>query len=430
MSISRAVSLTLLSVGVGATAQAQEPSPSLSMQARQKLALVVITPGGGRPMLPVSDVVRELKGYFDDKTDLRADEGLVAANDIASCQGSLQCMVKRTRSDYTPTEAERQGPYSGYLDRIRREKKSYPVYLVLLTVLTEDQQPDQMNAMLINTDVAMRHIHEGKTGEDELIESRILESAVMVRTKRKALMDSGAAKLYLEALVNVEFKAVLDRSGNWEPFGAIALTTNQGLEIAVDGQTIGTTSPGITQIVDVPTGAHKLTLKHPDYELYSSDVEVTRGQTTQVNADVLARASALGLTPAGVTFWGGVGVATVGAVFTTLAVVHMTSNSDVRSFCVASEPAQACDEGKVWWTLSSVFKGEPERSFGEANEGSILAAPFGYSLMGTGAVIAVGTELMHEDPDEVPWIPIAAGFGVGIVSYVLSALLAPSSTAN
>jgi hypothetical protein len=56
----------------------------------------------------------------------------------------------------------------------------------------------------------------------------------------------------------------------------------------------------------------------------------------------------------------------------------------------------------------------------EVNPSGVLAAPLGYSLLGTGAAFTVGS-LFEENA--VPWISLIAGVVIGGTAYGLSAAL-------
>ena len=57
----------------------------------------------------------------------------------------------------------------------------------------------------------------------------------------------------------------------------------------------------------------------------------------------------------------------------------------------------------------------------DVNPGGVLIAPLGYSLVGTGAAFSVGSLLTGDN--EIPWIPVVVGLGIGALSYGLSTAL-------
>ncbi|MBI4821804.1 MAG: PEGA domain-containing protein [Deltaproteobacteria bacterium] len=417
----RALALTAASMLCAFPVSAYAEGSSLSMQKRQKLGLILITPSTSvRGKVGQSELQSSLRQVLERRTDFALEE--IPSARVSDCQGSLKCMVKRVRSDYDETKIDKSKPFSTWLSELRAKNVEYPLYLVLMTVQTEQDRPDRLASMLINTDAALRFVHEG--ADQETIDQQILERAVVVRTPRTDVNSEEEASAYLTRLVEVEFKNEFENSGNWEPFGAVLVQAKvPGLEVVVDEQLIGTTLPGETRISDVPAGSHVIQLKHPEYELFRSEVIVKRGETTTLEAEVISKGGAFAFGPKEIVFWSGVLAATVGTVVTIAAVTHASSHSDWKIYCIHSEGEANCGSGKVFWSLSAVFS-DPQPGFTNPNEGSLLAAPFGYSLIGTGATWAVGSQLeLFTEKDEFPWIPLVAGVVVGGISYGISAAM-------
>ncbi|MBI2375061.1 MAG: PEGA domain-containing protein [Deltaproteobacteria bacterium] len=391
---------------------------TLSMHKRQRLGLLIISPAtSAKGRVTQSDIQTELRQQLDRRTDFALEE--ISSSRVSECQGSLVCMVKRVRTDYDDSKIDRSKPFSAWLSELRAANIEYPLYLVMMTLQPDEGRPDKVTAMLINTDSALRFVHEGN--DPDAIEQQILERAVVVRTPRTDVAGPTEAQDYLRRLVEVDFKNEFENSGNWEPFGNVTLRAKvTGLEIVIDEQIIGTTQPGETHIAGVPAGEHVLQLRHPEYELYRSDLVVKRGEQTTIDADVIGKSS-VSLSPKQIVFWSGVGVAAIGAAVTVASLVHEGSYSDWKFYCIHTRGDANCGSGAVFWSLSAVLSGA-DSGLNNPNEGALLAAPLGYSMLGTGAIWSIGSELFATD-DEIPWIPLATGLVAGLVSYGVSAAL-------
>ena len=76
----------------------------------------------------------------------------------------------------------------------------------------------------------------------------------------------------------------------------------------------------------------------------------------------------------------------------------------------------------MFWSFEQMARGRPSDGSSSARQGTLLALPFGYSLISTGAIVALGVWLFGGDQD-VPWIQIVAGLAAGALIYGVSAAL-------
>jgi hypothetical protein len=225
-------------------------------------------------------------------------------------------------------------------------------------------------------------------------------------------------RTYFEKLFADEFKASFEKSGNFEPYGQIDVQTDApGLLIDLDGKVVGQTKSGMTRIAEVPPGTRKIGFEDPskNWNRYETQIEVKRGDVREVRP-MLVRAPASGAVRQ-LTFWGGVGVAAIGAAITTYAAaqkmkgVYLVPCTNPNGTGCASAPPSGfttfCDLGGGGQSCVNGGKG-------------ILAAPLGYSILAMGASWALGTEFF-DAKEEIPWRSLLIGVAVGGAAYAISA---------
>lgn len=380
------------------------------MRSRQPIAVHFAAPAGARLKVRRADVLAHFDELMQRHTDLQRED----VKDAESCQGELHCFVLRSRSDYGEKKPESDAPEKG--------KDKVPHLLFLISSIAQDgEEPDRVSALLIDADLALELYNSANRDKEfwkEDLEARIGSEAVLGRAREAKVATPDDARTFLDRAISQDFRSAFDRFGNWEPFGKIELSMSQaGLEIVIDGATVGTTKSGVTMIEQVPQGTRRLRLQSPEYETYETQLVIQQGGVERLSPKV-SRASGMGSVGRTATIIGGAVVAALGTAVTIWAVA--AQDTGVQIICLNRQEGE-CGSSRFLRTGfdDSVSNGDP-------NAGGFLHAPLGYSLVATGATMSLGT-LFFTDEDEIPWIPLIAGVAVGFASYGISAALDGSS---
>lgn len=191
----------------------------------------------------------------------------------------------------------------------------------------------------------------------------------------------------------------------WEPYGALNITfAEEGFEVQLDGETIGSSSKGTTAIARVLPGPRKIQLTRGDRVTHAEVVLVEKGKTATV-------ALRLDLDPhpmRTVLLYSGAAAAIAGVVLTTVAVLDAGSRG---SFAACVGENVACSERFVGsGDVENVNPLQPARG-----PSGVLFAPLGAALAGGGAAWSIGS-LLGDQPD-LPIIELIIGAGLMIAGY-------------
>jgi hypothetical protein len=139
-------------------------------------------------------------------------------------------------------------------------------------------------------------------------------------------------------------------------------------------------------------------------------VTVRAGEAVEIEPELTSAQSALPMRDA--VMISGVVLATAGVVVSVLALA--TADGDVVSHCFQGTPG--CADSTTF--VGSGFSAADTERLEPVETGGVLLLPLGYSLLGAGAAWTVGAWLSD---DEVPWLPVLVGLGVGTLAYAVSA---------
>lgn len=392
----------LVVLTAGSQARAADPSGELVLSIRRPLAFLSISPTGGLGAISSSETIRvvgELLAKHTDLSPIPLDPGLVA-----DCKGKLACFARRL-------EAEAQGAGQAEL-------------LLVLSNLTQESGVDRLSLVLVHLQRAIAIATEPAPSDPALaeewaadVEVRIVESAVLARPRLATIATEAEMRAFLERAFTEELRPGLEEAGAWAPYGAIELEAPEpGVAVEVDGTTAGITRAGITRIGRVPAGRRLVRLSHPRYATFETELVVARGETTQLRVD-LAGASGPASPLRSVLFWSGTAATVAGAALATFALVR--SDGDVSTLCLV-RAGQPCG-GSGFMTTGYDPSRAPTFS-DDVNPGGLLLGPLGYSVALTGATWAIST-LLFGEPEDGPWLQVAAGIAVGAAAYGLSAAL-------
>lgn len=393
-----------------------EPAAVINVKERVPIALLLINPKADVAGTSISEVLQTVSQVLDRHTNFSVD--VIDPQDVMTfCEGRLGCIVRRVRKDY---ERDRllaadgsPMPYDEHLKALGN--RPYTRYLVILSNVAQQGRPDRLSSLLVDTDEALAEWHEADQQRRDWqrdVESRINSSAVVARPKWAELSNAQQTQAYLQRLFRDDFHGVFARSGNWHPYGSVAIRTNlEGLSIQLDGRLVGSTREGVTRLEGVTAGGRTVLLSHPEFDPFTRDIVVEAGSTQGIDATVQTRSMSGGRVG---VLWSGVGIAAVGAVFVGLALEQDASS--LKIVCVRSNKSASgsCGtEGRSEFTSLSGADGD------DPNGAGVLTAPLGYSLMASGAAFSLGSLLSPSDT-EIPWLAIGAGLVVGALSYGIS----------
>lgn len=403
---------------------------------REPLGVMLITPKPDVANTKISELFRLVSRALEANTAFEPqfieDQQLAAA-----CEGRRGCLVSKVRSDFV-REAwlERDSNARPYADFAKRQRPAaYPRLLVVLSNIAREGRPDYLSAVLIDTDVALEIWHEADRRNEAWrrdVESQINSSAIKAVRGGRPVEDAKAAETYIESLFNEGFKKAFEEAGAWQPYGSIVLTLENGEDVAVrlDDQTKTTAGRGQVILRKVRHGSRRLGLANPRYKPFEVEVEVPRNGEVSVSASLDLRT--IGVFRSGLR-WGGAALAGVGVSILTVALVNQSKSGTPNCLLPPPEPTaektstqladEMCGPGREFLTFAA-DRGE------NTNPPGVMQAPLGYSLAGTGLVFFGGSFLDEDQIEFAPWYALGSGIVIGVVSYVLSAVLNGKSPHN
>ena len=374
------------------------------LQQRQPIAVILNTPTGEMGKLSRSEVLRELDAHLSANTDLYAVE--IEGASVKSCRGDLLCVASAVRPDLQPGQGVRS---------IAPEMVERPLtkarYLLVLSNLARPDRADRIAALLFDMvranaiATATAAPAEGSDAHDEWryqIDQEVKRKATVELDWAEA-PDQTALRLYFERVLTIELRARFLATGNWKPFGALEITVDvPEMGIRIDDRLMGVTQRGTTRIMQVPSGAHRVRLEHPDFEDFETEVQVVQGQTASLLPQLILGQSVMSRSVHSAMFWGGGALALAGTALTIAAVVQSGASDQ---YSCASEPGGRCSA-----------------AFVRLGDGP-LTAPLGYSLLALGGTSLLGEQLT--DDANVPWIALAIGVAAGVGAYAISEAAQP-----
>jgi hypothetical protein len=389
--------------------------PSVVVGDRSPIGFVLSTPTGEIGSISYSDALRIVTELLDLHTNLAVQ--VVDDRAVELCRGRLFCLADEARADYSEEQLRRPDggrmSYREHLFRLEEEGVRHARYMLLVNSVAIEGEPDRISALLLDTDEALQLLHDTvKEGSwKDRIEAEVSERAIVVSAPRGQIASASDARGYFEGLVREHLRPFLETHGHWEPWGTVVVETgvDDALEILVDGQVVGTTSPGSTSLSKVSPGQHEVELRHPSYEPEKTSISVDRGESIEARFELERISDETVVRP--IVLWSGVVLAVVGGAIAVYAAVRQ--NGDVRTACF--EGSDCSRDGFL------TFGYAPAATNAEnVNPSGVLVAPLGYSIAAAGVVFALGT-LLFGDDDDIPWIQVLAGLAVGAASYGISA---------
>jgi hypothetical protein len=382
--------VVLAGVTVAHSAVAEERE--LTLGERVPIALLVSTPTGENARVRSSEVIRVVSDVLRAHTDFSVQ--LVEPNVLVECKGRLLCLVEKVGGG-------------------RHPRPDAPDYLLVFSSVTRAGEPDRLSAQLVDVDRSSDLAARAVGPEDEWaaeLEITLNESALV--TERTAVSGVEDAERVIDGWIRERFATSFEGTGHWEPYGEVVIEASTGgLELAIDGQPVGATVAGTTRVREVRAGIRQVTLSAPRLEPYRGQIEVVQGRATTHQPDLVWVGPGRVFRTA--TIISGAVLATAGIVATVAALA--SHDGDVSTYCFTGSPG--CSSGSSF--ESSGFSPSDADSLRSANTSGPLLLPLGYSLIGAGATWTIGA--LYSAEEDVPWLPLAIGAGVGVLAYSLSA---------
>lgn len=249
--------------------------------------------------------------------------------------------------------------------------------------------------------------YRSSDGDDGAVEAAIVGADLTMVVGLGPDLFALLARLFTAA------RPTLESTGHWAPNGELRVEGPEGLEIIVDQQRVGATAGPATVISGLRVGPHQVVLRDPLGRVQDPGVElkVEQGRTT-LYAPRLESGPNLAPQLRTFTFFTGVALSLTGAGLMTWAALTPPEQT-VLSLC----PGGECPPGAQGFRRSSELTGSQTPA-------GPLVVPLGYSLLGAGLGMSIGSVAIGEEWSW-PWAAWLIGLGTFGLSYGLSEALDP-----
>jgi hypothetical protein len=345
----------------------------LRMNERSPVALVILAPRSTMLSASASEILRMVSRELEADTDLAPE--LIDTEAVKSCKGQLRCIVRQVRASV---------PYLFVLSLLSSHDKDH-----VSAVFIDVQRAIKVGALATDTDESTSHE----------IEKRIIGEALLASEERASVQDAEALEAFVRRLIGEKYRAALEAAGHWDPYGTIEIQCElPGLEIRLDGQAAGVTSPTTTRIAQVLAGDRALSLTRPDLQPIQATLRIDKRQVAHFEAHPSPLPGDHAAIRKGVV-WGSAAVVVAGLAITGVAIAQSNEATN-HVFC---------------WSCGS-------SELVKLGSSPIPTAALGWSLVGLGATAGLSTLLFGDDGD-LPIIPLIAGAVVFGGSMALSIAL-------
>lgn len=351
-------------------------------EARAPLALLIGAPRAGAAWTSKEDVRALILERIEADTALypvHLEEKL-----LIDCRGAIGCIVDRL-----PAETSRW---------------------MLLVALVDRAEGARLDVTLVDVPRALQ-VKRESSGDDA--EVAIAQQAVLARRATSPRADVAELATSVREMFEAQLRPLLEPEGKWRPFGALEIYSDRpGLELSIDGRSIGATLLGATRVADVAIGTRTVAVRDARGVEHSGIAEVRASSVSIVDLRVAA-APRVGRT---IALWSGAGVAVVGAVITGVAI--SSAHGRPEAICFRGSPDCPGDPS-MFTTTGASYEGG---LVAPHNPRGVLFAPLGLSLIAAGGVSSLAIALFDGE-DHVPWIEVLAGVAAGVATYGLCAAL-------
>lgn len=375
------------------------------VRSRVPAVLVVLTPPGKALTVPLSSVIEAASEAARWHTDLELrspEQAGVATARLAACDARqrMTCWARAARTDLAAV---------GAANAIR----------FIVVVVGRPVRPgiDRLNTLLIDLDAAsLAYRSAVRTDpdwrdrvEDEIFRATAQGAAVTVDTRQPEALAA-----YFEDVVQGTLRDKLAEKGHWWPCGRLRVVeAPPGLALEIDGQPVGATGNGTTEIAPIQAGLRDVVVRGPQAHEVRASVEVRVGGEATVqwegppDGPHVARS---------ITRWGGLGVVAIGAV---VAGIGWARAGDVETTCIRRTDDASCPEvGAI--TVGFDPDEAPSTDPSQVNPSGVQLSSLGLALMTSGAAWSAGAWWLGEESSP-PWWAWLAGLVVGSATYAVAA---------
>lgn len=276
-------------------------------------------------------------------------------------------------------------------------------YLLLIEDLGAELR---LTLLTVGTALA-RYQSRGEAQGDASLEAAIIGSDLKVVVGSEQDLFMLLARLFTAA------RPTLESTGHWAPNGELRVEGPEGLEVVVDQQQVGVTAGSATTVSGLRIGPHQVALRDPLGRVQDpgAELQIEQGRTTLY---VPRLESGPNLAPQlrTFTFFTGVALSLTGVGLMTWAALSPPDRT-VISLC----PGGECPPGTHGFRRSSELGGSDTPT-------GPLVVPLGYSLLGAGVGMSIGSVAIGEEWSW-PWAAWLIGLGTFGLSYGLSEALDP-----
>lgn len=377
------------------------------------MAFLLNMPTGRGARASQSEIIRLVSELLKKRTDLFLQQ--VEPFVVADCQGRLNCIAQKVRRDYRRQAlVESSGevrPFSEHLKTLKSEGRSYPQYLMMVSVIP-GEKADRIRGLLLDTDRALTIFHEAKreVGWKDSVEVLVSSEAVLANLERSTVRNGAEMERYLQRMFRGPLKAGL--GAHWEPYGELTVTSKSaGAQVILDGDAIGLLNAGTTRITGIRPGDRVVRIERAGFAPMEKTVRVRSGRAASVEVSMVQTELRPNSAMRAGLLWTGVAAAAAGIATTIYAI---TRQSDVRVSCFTVN--ESCKGGSTF--ITNNYAPENVGTLEPINPGGVALAPLGFSLVAAGAGWALSTWLM--DDKAFPWLEFLIGVAAGGATYGIS----------
>lgn len=395
-------------------AWAEDPAKELRVVDRQPLSLCVYYPQKKGRYASSTDMLKFVSVASSNTTDLEPSSLTDAEiTECAALTTPVKCFVERIDATRRARSAATPGEEAA---RSRRD-----LLLVVAARPSEDGDEELVSAALIDVGTAIDLIDKMSNRAPDEVEAKIIERALLARPEPAKVGSSEDASQFIVRLFERDFREALEKTNHWQPYGMVDIKTNVGPLSVTINDTIpaGVTAPsGITRLKGVRIGPTKIGLSgNDDVRPWEQTVEVKSKEITLVTPVFEAAPNSLiPVTNLAVELFGGALFA-VGTAFLIHGILADPAGTEV---CFSN--SGACLTDPLWIRFGYASDPNGVQLQQSPNGGGPAIAPLGYSMMGAGLVMGLGT-LLFGDDENLPWIQVVAGLALGVTAYTVSEVL-------
>ena len=284
-----------------------------------------------------------------------------------------------------------------------------PAFLLILAIHPAGPAVDRVLAVLLDVETARVAIGDSDPDDPRRLEDRIFDSSYQTKPAMLDTADPAAMQAYFQELFGVQIADWATGDPRFQAPGTILLRLDAaGIEVDLDGRSLGHTSASESSITGVQPGLRRLALRPDDGDVpeLQQTVDVRAGRTATVSA---------ALAPTRIDdrpfmLLAGIVAGLAGTGIATYAAVVQPEPSGRIELCTGGR----CEPSRDGFASFCDLGG------GSDCGGSVLAAPLGFGLAATGAALSIGSAVLAER-SAWWWLPPLIGVAAAGAAYGISA---------